>query len=151
MSETISFRPTPAVVEELGKRTGLSAKLTASAVAHRDLGRYYNLLGVGLRLLALNSNEAAALVAAFIAVGIGQASEAYVWPAVYDALNQGIAEGFGVQMTGPGNLLDKTVRLTPVQAMAIVDAVEQLQVLGRTDEDALREVGLVGQGQSLVL
>lgn len=106
-------------------------------VAKRDLERYYALLRQSLP--TFSRSEASLIVDALNGTLIEPHTARLLWAAIDDALYDGLAEKWGVDGLA---LVARLRRLTPFEALAVVDAAERYW---RDHEaaDALERVGLV--------
>lgn len=120
-----------------------------SAIAKRDLQRYYGLMDETLARLDLSEAQAGLLTEA--AAGVRELGEParsqvhrYLWAEVSDAIREhGLAERWGVQ--DPQTLVEHIRELEPVEQRALVDALERVWSADPAGDVAvlLRRVGLV--------
>lgn len=125
-----------------------------SAIAKRDLQRYYELLDECLARLDLNEQEAGLLTEAAAGVrDLGEPARSqvhrYLWAEVSDAIRErDLAERWGVG--DPQSLVDRLRELGPAEQRALVDALERVWSADPAEdrEVLLRRVGLVrGDGE----
>jgi hypothetical protein len=123
----INFRLQAGLPQHIEQR--VTAGLTGSLVARRDLGRYYALLDAALGTVHLSTAEAALVCDA---VGSAAADQyAFVWAAVADGIR---ARGLEAKWSVDGAaLIDRLRALSPGQALALADAVERFWVVSRQD------------------
>jgi hypothetical protein len=110
-----------------------------SAVARRDLDRYYQLIGAVLATVVMSREQA------LVCCEVTRGRDDIVAAIVDDARDHGTSPA-----PGQGPLVDVAVNWTPVQRMAIVDAVERFWLLCDACEDiadALVEAGLIRPDQ----
>jgi hypothetical protein len=120
-----------------------------SAIAKRDLQRYYELLDECLARLDLSEQEAGMLTEA--AAGVRELGEParsqmhrYLWAEVSDAIRErDLAQRWGVE--DPQALVDRLRELGPAEQRALVDALERVWSADPAEdrEVLLRRVGLV--------
>ena len=120
-----------------------------SAIAKRDLQRYYELLDECLVKLDLSEQEAGMLTEA--AAGVRELGEParskmhrYLWAEVSDAIRESdLAQRWGVE--DPQALVDRLRELGPAEQRALVDALERVWSADPAEdrEVLLRRVGLV--------
>lgn len=120
-----------------------------SAIAKRDLQRYYELLDECLAKLDLSEQEARMLTEA--AAGVRELGEParsqmhrYLWAEVSDAIRESdLAQRWGVE--DPQALVDRLRELGPAEQRALVDALERVWSADPAEdrEVLLRRVGLV--------
>jgi hypothetical protein len=120
-----------------------------SAIAKRDLQRYYELLDECLAKLVLSEQEAGMLTEA--AAGVRELGEParsqmhrYLWAEVSDAIRErDLAQRWGVE--DPQALVDRLRELGPAEQRALVDALERVWSADPAEdrEVLLRRVGLV--------
>lgn len=147
--------------QEVDREGQWARKDSASAIARRDLGRYYDLLGC--ELAALNLTEGEASLTCDANNGLGTMSLALVddggaraasmggWlramllANVNDAVALNAADKkWGLTEDQAAGLLDRMQRWTPGQVLAVADAVERFWAHPGTT--TIQSVGLVAPG-----
>lgn len=141
-TQLIAFRAGD-LLAHLDARTYTSMADSVSEVAKRDLDRYYDMLARSLPTFTVA--EASLICDALNGSLLQPASAPLLWAEISDALDDGLAEKWGVD--GPA-LVARLRLLTPFQALAVEDAVERWWRSTRDEpdlshEERHRRVGLV--------
>jgi hypothetical protein len=142
--DKVNFRPGP-LSDQIEERISEIGGSTSGGVTQRDLGRYYDMLGLGLAAVHLTPGEAGLIVDALNGTLIDINTAQALRLEVEDALRAGLAEKW--QIDGSG-LVEKIRGYTLVQRMAIADAVERFWNNSYSIDDTaarLVRVGLVRQ------
>lgn len=140
----INFRPghLDSQIEERISEIGGS---TAGGVTQRDLGRYYEMLQIGLAAVHLSPGEAGLIVDALNGTWVDLNTAQLLHVEVEDSLQHDLAAKWDVDGAA---LVEKLRGYTLVQRMAIADAVERFWCNTYHIEDTaarLVRVGLVKQ------
>ncbi len=114
-----------------------------SLVAKRDLERYYSLLERTLPTLGLSKEEVCLVADSLNGTLIEPHTLSLVWANVDDSIRlDGLDEKWGVDGEA---LVGKLRAFTPLQATALVDAVERFWIGPNPMDEALIRVGLLKQ------
>lgn len=145
-------RPAPISIRnpaaEAGVRARTRTKLGAgsSAIAARDLIRYYALLDRSLADVRKRLTEGEALLLCDILNGtlLDENSVRYLWHEVADALDSNPSLEQKWSVAGHG-LVDKLQQFSYAELLALGDAVERFWIVapGSDIHDTVRQVGLV--------
>lgn len=118
MAETVSFYIRETIAEELRTRGD-----NRSAVINRDIERLYTLYKKALKEVPLSDNEACLIVDALNGSLMDAYSARMLWASIEDAIN---LDGLATKWEVDGStLVEKLKKLTDIQALALVDAVER--------------------------
>lgn len=141
----IRLGPGP-LTSAVAARGGAADNGSASEVARRDLGRYYDLLALALASVDLTEGEASLIVDALNGTIIDVSTAQLLAAEVEDGLGDGLAEKWGVD---GGALVAKVRAWTLAQRMAVCDAAERFwgdEHHVDSTGDRLAAVGLVRRG-----
>ena len=116
----LQFRPDDALLAAVAARS--DGGTGANATARRDLERYYAILALDLRAVALTEGEAMLLADATNGTLFDAPSARLLWAEIADALPDGLAAKW--QVDGPA-LVAKLRALSARQSLAVVDALER--------------------------